>query len=360
MSKKTTSDRKPPRNRTLLESVQKHLTLGSRAHSSGNEMLPEKRPHRQEITRGESSQLRGSSAVPSLLARMSDASHAVALPEPVSVMPSNNITGGLPTFEPAVGVQTRMSAPQIMARTRARLVKNDEVSSQSLHGIQSQTENSSLSHSDGRQDTHPASSGAIANLHPGPDAQYLETRFDTNASHADIASSSKAQNNSSQRTHIARAGRGTTDDGADPAHQLPISRMSANLPHRISPKNHSHVEPPSSVGHSPIGTSNSPANTAHIKNLSHPPVIDARTRLLFRLEEEKHQAHRGSPTTIKDSLPEVSSLDRTFRERGSRSLPPATEVPVASEIDPHVLEAKLRTRAQLQVRLAAEKRSNGT
>lgn len=326
-------------------------------------MLPEKRPHRQEITRDESSELRDSSAVPSLLARMSDASRAVALvPEPVSVMPSN-ITDGLPEsprFEPVVGAQTRMSAPQIMARTRARLVKNGEVFSQSLYGIQSQTEISTLSHSDGCQDAHPAFSGAIANTHPGPDTQYPETKFDIDASPADIASTSSAQNNSSQRTHTTRAGRGTTENGADPVHQLPISRMSANLPHRLSPKNHSHVEPPSSMGHSSIGTTNSPLKPAHIKNMSHPPAIDARTRLLSRLEEEKHQAQHGSPTTIKDSLPEMSSLDRTFRERGSRSLPPATELPVVSEIDPHVLEAKLRTRAQLQVRLAAEKRSNGT
>ncbi|KAF9467489.1 hypothetical protein BDZ94DRAFT_1248237 [Collybia nuda] len=365
--KQLISDRKrPPRNRTLLESVQTHLTLGSKSHPTGNETLPERRPHRQDIPRDGSSHLRESCNAPSLLARMSDVSQAVALvPAPVSVMSSNNVTDVLPEFprfEPPAGVQTRMSAPQIMARTRARLAKNGEPASKFLGAVQSQTENSSSSHSNRRQDTLPVSSGAIANIRPAQDTQHHGGSLNTTVPLIDTASSSRGLDPYSQNKRMTKAGNHGTDNGADQdksaVHQVPISGMSANLPHQLSPKDVSHVGPSSSMGDTSIDNTNSLAKPTHSKDMSHPPAMDARTRLLSRLEEEKHQARRSSPTTIKDSLPEMSNPDRNFRERGSRSLPPTTEVPVASEIDPHVLEAKLRTRAQLRVRLAAEKRSS--
>jgi hypothetical protein len=369
VSKQTTSDqRRPPRNRTLLESVQTHLTLNSRTHSAGNETLAEKRPHKQNFPRGESSHLRESSAVPSLLARMSDASQAMALvPDSASVILSQNITAKSlesPRFEPPVVVQTRMTAPEIMARTRARLAKNGEATaSMLLPTIQSQAVNSS-SYLGGRQEAFSASSMARADTHSGSLKQPRDFKIDTNPSPADQVPSSRDLDNFSQNPHMTRTRNNATDNGTDQrespatsAHQVPISRTTANLPHQLTPKNHPHVGPPSSMKLNSIN-SNSPPIAAHIKNVSHPPAVDARMRLLSRLEDEKSQARNSASTTINDFLPATSNLDRTFRGHASRSLP-ATTAPAGIEIDSQMLETKLRTRAQLQVRLAAAKRHNG-
>ncbi|KAG6864812.1 hypothetical protein C0991_006998 [Blastosporella zonata] len=76
----------------------------------------------------------------------------------------------------------------------------------------------------------------------------------------------------------------------------------------------------------------------------------SRKELLARLEREKLQA-----------CAEELGSDRTSRmsdvDRHAMSTFEPEQVPGSTVVDPHVIEAKLRTRAQLQVRLAAERSS---
>jgi hypothetical protein len=98
-----------------------------------------------------------------------------------------------------------------------------------------------------------------------------------------------------------------------------------------------------------------------INAISYHPSISSlgiRTRLLAKLEEEKNRARGTATAAVENSFPKSPPLDRT--SPGSADRLSVNEGPFTdpNAIDTQFIEAKLRTRAQLQVRLAAEKKSS--
>jgi len=83
-------------------------------------------------------------------------------------------------------------------------------------------------------------------------------------------------------------------------------------------------------------------------------VVERRTKLLDRLEEEKLQA-RAIPHSTAATAEPVVALDRISQGHGLHPIvfPPDVTLPPMD-----VTEARLRKQAQLRVRLAAEKRDH--
>lgn len=90
--------------------------------------------------------------------------------------------------------------------------------------------------------------------------------------------------------------------------------------------------------------------------------LDARTRLLSRLKSERDHARSresadSSATTTRKEPDVTSSLDITFPRNGRRRRSPITDSLGLDQVADNVaVEAKLRLRAQVRARLAAEKR----
>ncbi|KAG6829932.1 hypothetical protein H0H87_009726 [Tephrocybe sp. NHM501043] len=142
-------------------------------------------------------------------------------------------------------------------------------------------------------------------------------------------------------------------------HALPTSNSSENL---------SHHEAAADIHHMGISQQDNtinglrPSKSAHanieISDSTHEPASSgSRKKLLARLQSERLHARgeeKGSAalaSTGSDRTSQFAGVDR----RGSSS-PQSEQISNTSVVDPHVVEAKLRRRAQLQVRLAAEKR----
>jgi len=135
--------------------------------------------------------------------------------------------------------------------------------------------------------------------------------------------------------------------------QTPISGRRGNL--------HDHEDPPNSHHMAMRGNSideRPSISTRHINDQSHPCTSsEARTKLLAKLEQEKYHARCADTREIVSKL----GHDRILRtvDTDGRSLVSSGHAMQTRTEDSRLIEAKLRTRTQLQVRLAAEKRSCG-
>jgi hypothetical protein len=317
------SDRKrPPRNRNLLESVHAHLSLRPRGHSSQTQP--------QNTT-----SLLPDSQAPSLQTRLSDANTDVPqLPSIVERSSHERSTSGKDTI-----LQNGMSAPEIMARTRARQARNITPPSVT---VQSQAMNSSSLLPDGGDDalqpplTRRDEQSSTHRRYPVSDIDISPER--------DCAPGGPAQTQTqisqvSEYINAHKARQESPTSGSTSAVLLPLHDSRYHVP--------------------PSNPKDGISVNDTIKDMSHHPSISraSRTRLLAKLEEEKNRA-RGI-VALENSFPNPSPFDRTFpgsADRLSVKQGPFTD---PNMVDTNFIEAKLRTRAQLQVRLAAEKKSSG-
>ncbi|KAF5376455.1 hypothetical protein D9615_008609 [Tricholomella constricta] len=341
---------KPPRNRTLLESVQAHLTLRTEARSngSGNQSEKGKRCIDAERHPGISSLTQeSSSTVPALLARLTDPTE---MARPTDRGPEFNALTflgstanrhqGLPSADNRTTVQpSRMSAPEIMARTRARMAKNDrsvDLNPRSISQSEAVVPSSSSASRPGIQErvfTHESIPTQASP--PG----YIATAEDFTGGKA----KSGVENSPSPRATSTR-GRATNKNSLQ-LYQIPISRSSDDLRHHEAPSNAHHM---AMWGNS---SDERPSISAHINDQSH-PSSDNRTKLLARLEREKHHALNVDTGVSLSAADHCGKPPNTDHDSYSRTPGKAIDTVVS----PHLIEAQLRTRAQLQVRLAAEKR----
>jgi hypothetical protein len=322
-----TSDRKrPPRNRNLLESVHAHLTLASREHSI-------------RIQQKHAVSIRHDSGAPSLHRRLSDAY--------IDEVQSSTLASGSnyerPTSEKDAKPEKGMSAPDIMARTRARHARCSLIPSTSV--IQPHETDSSLFLSNGRGNDLPS--------HPAREEQVNGTRRGRPASDADAlqttqdhASEGMGQAANSHLRILQASARQAPQQSA----QLTTSGLSSGAlpPH----ESHYHAPPSNSID----GIS---VNDA-IKTQSHHPSMSpltVRDRLLAKLHEEKVCARGTEPTVAVENLPVMSAFDRTFPGSTDRLPVNPRSLTEPNTVDTQSMEARLRTRAQLRVRLSAEKKS---
>lgn len=346
----TAGQRRPPRNRSLLESVQVHLTLGSKSHASG--YGSEKRDARHPT----SSALSDSSvtAPPSKMSR-----------EP-GIQPASPVMQPAPEGSDGDNSKdkTKMSAPEIMARTRARLAKSmGRIASSLPTRGPSPTWSPSLSSS--HQDTPLAPDPEMA-AHGPLQAQPLRggatvkgSPPNAEPSDSDIAPGDRKNQSPVPYVSIVQT-RSSLPQGeannkeVSSVHHPPSSSTNVSG-QRGSPEIPFHVpsRPGPSTRASPIQRG-SPTELTSIHQ-SHPAASDPRERLLIRLEKERNQvrSHQAASPTL--AFPALSGLDRTFPSTDNIYPTVVTDV----SVDSQAMEAKLRTRAQLRVRLAAEKRSGG-
>jgi len=335
-SKPRVSDRKRlPRNRNLLESVQAHLTLGTQERAT--------RVHSDNTT----SMLRDSRA-PSLQTRLSDTNTDTPQPAPESEPNKGHSTCGKDVM-----LRNGMSAPEIMARTRARHARNN-ITPGSAIAIQSRGPESSSLLSNGCE-------GALSLPLP---REWEETRIHRGGLVSDIDISrterywvmDQAAKSSKSQTQFSRASenisaRRTQQESPQLATSGPSSI--ALLPLHES---HHHVAPTNPAGGISVN-SDSSAKPASIKNiLRHSSIspLGARNRLLAKLEEERNHARGASSTVaVENSFP---ALHGTFLGPDDRL--PLNPAPFTNfnTVDTHSIEAELRARTQLRVRLAAERK----
>ena len=147
-----------------------------------------------------------------------------------------------------------------------------------------------------------------------------------------------------------------------------------NLPNQVHDQQIPHVQPPSTIGVVGLNFPN------QIRPLAHSTALnpeETRTRLLARLEIEKRQVVQLSATDNNSPQPlnDIPSCPSSFMLARRKSHPIDCDLPLKPhERGPGVLdlasdslvseesrkrESKLRARAQLRVRLAAEKRFSG-
>ena len=156
---------------------------------------------------------------------------------------------------------------------------------------------------------------------------------------------------------------------------LPVPQIQVdndNLPNLVHDQQIPHVQPPSFIGVAGLNSPNQFRPLAHSTTLN---SEETRTKLLARLEIEKRQLsatdNKFSPQPL-DDIPSCSSSSARARrkshpidcdppskphEGGPGALDLASDSLVSDESRKR--ESKLRARAQLRVRLAAEKRHSG-
>jgi hypothetical protein len=309
------SDRKrPPRNRNLLDSVHAHLTLAPREN-------------RIRIQPKHATSIFHDSGTLSLDRRLSE-------PHGNAVQSSMLVSGSLhenPTSADDPKPAKAMSAPDIMARTRARHARCSVMPSTSAiqpHGI-----DSSYFPSNNRENglqSHPASNGQVnGTRRGGPTTQ----------------------------DHVSE-GTGRTGLRISQAFDTCQARQQSPQP---TPGLSSGALPP----HYHVPTSNSMDGILLNDTISHHPSMSPltmRDRLLARLEEEKICA-RGAEPMVALANPQIMSAldtDRTFPGSADRLSVNPCSLTDPNIVDTQSMEARLRTRAQLRIRLSAEKKSGGS
>ncbi|KAG5636171.1 hypothetical protein H0H81_008921 [Sphagnurus paluster] len=303
-----------PRNRSLLESVHAHL-------NSGNKTCPKKSDKGKTPTNATERQI--DSATPpiwhepqpvglSLLARVKIPQVLVCGPESKEGLSSSqsieNLREQLPSNDRR---PSTWSAPEIMSRTRARLAQQHANSIAT--SFQSEAIDSSLT-------------SAVPS--PIQDA----SRVLTKAPQANVRSLTGFPEIA---TH--------TGSHSDTVRQPRVSSTLRDLQHHPSQgtRNLEDVRDAAVI------------SALHDNEYSHPSLgAEVRTSLVARLEREKLNAH-------------ALSLPVLDNQRILQALQPSSKQPnhkmdtIENAADPHLLEAKLRTRTQLKFRLAAEKRKSG-
>lgn len=122
----------------------------------------------------------------------------------------------------------------------------------------------------------------------------------------------------------------------------------------LCPPHESHCHVPSFHLKRGISVDDTITDTSHHPSMS---SLGARTRLLAKLEEERN---RATTEAVEKKISQKSSpLDKTFPMTVNQ-LSMSQDASDPNIVDTQLLEVKLRTRAQLQVRLAAEKKSTKT
>lgn len=260
------------------------------------------------------------SHIPALLARLSD---TVTKPDGY-VTPSNEATAVVEEKK----IRTNgMSSPEIMARARA--LKNDTIVIKPLGSRPSiecgKDTFAPLARSldlPGRQEEPYASGGFMPTM-------TITTWSPRGAVDKDLGA----------RT---LSGHGEDDTAPPPSY---MGSVSVSLDHQIAVGNKCHATldrlGDQSDGHDDLPDSPS-INVAN-------PVASQRFKLLARLETERNQANGGNADP---NHTETSSAVSGKEEGGSALLRRSVGVGV----DPEFVEMRLRMRAQLQTRLAAEKR----
>ncbi|GLB42610.1 putative zinc finger, C3HC4 type (RING finger) [Lyophyllum shimeji] len=337
------SERKrPPRMRSLLESVQAHLTLGSSRSAIKSETA--KRHHDNS-----SFQRNKSSTAPALLARLSD-------PAEILQRTQSGRTSEALTPQPGTAHRhkdsaadgqlnsqhTEISAHKTTAQTRGRVVENLKTS-ESHSGSQPGTAGSgsssrlrtgvqatALLHTLAASRQLRVASGSLDDVL----AQQLSEREDILG--LPLTSTSSTRGRATNRSLLQNR-------------EPPVSRSQDDLhDHEVPSNTHDAAMRGNPVDERP------PISTRHINvdDKSHPSTASSdprtRTELLARLERGKRQAHCAADTRVNEAV----------SAPGDAAVA-AQAVETTRAIDPQLMEEKLRRLAQLQVRLAGEKRSSG-
>ncbi|KAF8230842.1 hypothetical protein L208DRAFT_1459428 [Tricholoma matsutake] len=314
-----------PRNRNLVESVQAHLTLRPPARSSwvqpGNttSMLPDSRSI-------------------SLRTRLSD-TYIDAFPSSTLMERSNDECS---TSMKDTIVPKGMSAPEIMARTRARHARNS-ITSPSMTVQSCGTDSSAVlpNGSEGALQPLRVREEKEIDTHRTRPVSAIDVSPEEDCAQGAMVQAAKSQAQISQASEYANKARQETLTSGPSSALLPIH------------ESHCHVPP--SIPISGISVNDT------IKDISHQPFkssLGARSRLLAKLEEEKKRAHGAESTAAVEDPDSFPIFDRTFPEPANRlsvKQGPSTDPNI---VDTQFIEAKLRTRAQLQVRLAAERKGS--
>jgi len=309
--------------RTLLETVQAHLApITTTIRKGKDEDTQTDSPHAAPL----SSLPEHLGAFPSLLARLSDPNRTpdgdrLSFTQPTSSTPS------LGNKDHLSKTQISMSAPEIMARTRARMAKTkDQPFPETL-----------LS-------TQPTTSSTLPKCHRDGSNMPFEVMAHSRELNNQALAQLDVSGGDSTRSSNTRWSSPARDIVA---HTYPDEHESERL-----------VDVPSALV-SDITPSRQP----------HPSPSDLRLRLLSRLEQEKKEISNAPVpdldlTSSATTFPVISVFHRSASALAAdnESSTPTISSPVPSGdlVDSQAMEARLRTRALLRVRLAAAKRVDGS
>ncbi|KAG6908534.1 hypothetical protein DXG01_004305 [Tephrocybe rancida] len=338
------STARPPRfgHRSLLQSVKTHLKQGNNEPDGVKGTGP--RRHRDGLPTSHDST---SPTLPALRTQLSDVACDTQWAERGSELHALTPSQGVRHRDPLSDSKTHASQlivdspPETMARTRvhmSRAASEPKPVPESL--AEKLLSSSSTPPKDvERDDAHPICTPS--DIHDLPKAPSFEP-------------ANGRDNLISLPPTIPYATLTTTTTSPPQFHALPISSTSENLSHQET-KHGSHMEIStwdSSINERPFMSTLTPGDEPHYSASS-----SSRKELLARLKRERLRAH------AEETDPPPLTADRSSRaaevDRQALFTPDAKQNPATRVVDPHVIEAKLRTRAQLQVRLAAEKRSYG-
>ena len=322
LPKPRVSDQKrPPRNRNLLESVHAHLTLFPRGFADHRQQANTTAPDTQAS---------------SLHARLSDGNTDTPHPVPVKPFNHDSSTNGIDLL-----LRNSMSAPGIMARARARDIQIPATPPSVT--TQSSGMSSSLLQLNGDEGSLRPLIGEMEETGSSPRRPVSD--IDVSPERDDAPQADKSQAHDSQALeciNIHKVQRGPATSGSSSA--------------ALTPPHESYCHVPSSHPKSDISIHDTITDTTpHDPSIS---ALGARTRLIAKLEEERS---RATAEPVEENRSQNSSfLDRTIPGTVSQLSMSQDPSSYSNIVDTQLIEVKLRTRTQLHVRLAAEKKSTNT
>ncbi|KAL0948551.1 hypothetical protein HGRIS_011111 [Hohenbuehelia grisea] len=349
VARTNTEHRRAPGRRNLLESVQSHLARGARpnhavARTSDGEVDQAKLGNGV----GLASRVRPSAGATSLLSRLSDPQPegnrtpgTTALPRSAPDLGDGVLSSSSPT-DPLItpneeqhaspvagghfevhhsGMKTKLSAPEIMARTRARLggrLKNGDVTPHHSHPplVPLETTNDA-SQSDGALSEAKASKfDSAATIGHGSRASHLTRGID------DPTSCDQPSLSDGDKNTVQREPQPVVVEAEDPCSACALT-----------------TEPTVSAS------------------------LDLRARLMSKLAEQKRVAvaealNTGNTQLKNHAAQALASDDDRFFPIDTRTTTDGTHPHSVTLQDPAAMESALRTRAKLRVRLAAAKRAS--
>lgn len=349
-----------PRNRTLLDSVKAHLAVPG-------ESAQQNRADRSSTS---PSRCQTADLVPSLLTRLPD--------PPANSTKARNTSGDC---------QQNAGEPDKDGQNESLLTRHPG-QNLSHHDIDKSTNTRTF----GRQQRrHPSSSRSQDTAQAGPNySTTIEKEPSTSSKNNYVstnvisqppisASPTLCQNSVATLTTVERNTMAISSYRCIPSRSVASTAQKQvhndKPPKQFHNQQIPHVQPPPCLSIDAVGPLNFPNQSRPLAHSTSLNSVDSRTRLLARLEIEKRQVvqrsttdNNGSPQPIDDGPPWSSSIG------SKKGLPFDSDALKQHEREPDVLnlasdplvseesrksESKLRARAQLRVRLAAEKRLVG-
>lgn len=350
--------RRPPRVRNLLQSVHAHLALGSTSHTDPCATKKTRNsPSSSQQTKAASLPSQSTSSneqlVPSLLSRLSD-----------------TYIGGLSSpSQPDVSDRSdrlKLSAPDIMGGAAISQAKENASGGPQRPDVMSPSLQSCNGHQDTNTSIADRKARTLARL-----ARLKGETTDMEDPYESLPSSSSSRSvagDPSQHDHLGESpfvGDANVTGSWAPSKRVNESKSATTLTQSLFRMGRVESSPqPSTIAEFEADIDHDDGSmSASFAELPPPLHLDLRTQLLNRLEEERKKVQMtvSQASTSSGSLRDGDG-DTTVPDSNTDLIPPRDRVAESgsdASVDSRAIEAKLRTRAQLRVRLAAEKRSVG-